>query len=314
MTSSGRQHVRAEQLHVISVLSNPVRYKARSRLFKEYIERMRHAGVTLWLVEACFGERDPDLRHIQESEHVHIIKLRCDHEVWLKEAMINAARRFLPADAKYIMWQDADIAYAREDWPLEVLHQLQNFPVVQSFSHAIDLNPLYQPMATHIGFAYGYRELGLKPCKDYGNKLHPGYAWAWRRKAWDFVGGMFDCAILGSGDRHMATALVGEAERSVSAGVHPNYRKAVLQWQDRATQFIKGNIGYVPGTILHYFHGMKADRKYNSRWKILERHKFDPETDITRDGDGLWLLRGNKPKLRDDIQAYFRARSEDRHP
>lgn len=308
--------MQARQLHVISVLSNPIRYRSRVRLFKEYIGRMHDAGVTLWLVEAAFGERTPELEALdQKYDWLQVIRLRNDHELWQKEAMINAARRFLPPEAKYIAWQDADIGYVREeDWALETLHVLQNFPVVQTFSHAIDLGPRFEPTTTHVGFAYAYRELGMRPTKDYGHKMHPGYAWAWRRKAWDYVGGMFDCGILGSGDRHMATGLIGSAKQSLSVNVHPNYRKAVMQWQDRATTFIKGNIGYVPGTIFHYFHGLKADRKYASRWKILEKHKFDPEHDIIRDGDGLWLLRGSKPKLRDDIQAYFRARSEDHHP
>lgn len=303
--------MRPEQLHVISVISNPIRYKSRPRLFKEYVERMLDSGVTLWIVEAAFGERAYE---VAREGHVNHIRLRCSHELWIKEAMLNAGRRFLPSDANYIMWSDADIAYTRNDWATETLHTLQNFPVVQSFSHCVDLGPHFEPIHTSQGFAYLYREHDLNPDGHRYNSLHPGYGWAWRREAWDSVGGMLDIAILGSGDNHMACALVGKAETSLYPHLHPNYKKAVLQWQDRATEFIKGNIGYVPGTINHYFHGKKADRKYDSRWKILVDYKFDPEVDIIRDGDGLFRLRGNKPGLRDAIQRYFRQRSEDYHP
>ena len=41
------------------------------------------------------------------------------------------------------------------------------------------------------------------------------------------------------------------------------------------------------------------------------RNRYDPNTDIVRRRDGLIELAGNKPKLRDDILAYFSDRDED---
>jgi hypothetical protein len=43
----------------------------------------------------------------------------------------------------------------------------------------------------------------------------------------------------------------------------------------------------------------------------LIRNRYDPNTDIVRRRDGLIELAGNKPKLRDDILAYFSDRDED---
>jgi hypothetical protein len=45
-------HTRPSDLHVIAVISNPVRYQSRIRLFKEFMEQMELSGVTLWVVEA----------------------------------------------------------------------------------------------------------------------------------------------------------------------------------------------------------------------------------------------------------------------
>jgi hypothetical protein len=50
---------------------------------------------------------------------------------------------------------------------------------------------------------------------------------------------------------------------------------------------------------------------YCDRWKILRDNDYDPSTDIVRDWQGVWQLAGNKPRLRDDIRAYFRTRNED---
>jgi hypothetical protein len=48
-----------------------------------------------------------------------------------------------------------------------------------------------------------------------------------------------------------------------------------------------------------------------SRWRILLDNNFDPRTDISRDWQGVYQLTGNKPRLRDQIRAYFRDRNED---
>ena len=38
---------------------------------------------------------------------------------------------------------------------------------------------------------------------------------------------------------------------------------------------------------------------------------FDPDTDLTRDDDGLYRFSGNKPRLQEAISDYFRSRDED---
>jgi len=300
--------MRPEQLHVIAVMSNPVRYQSRIRLFQEFVERTKHAGVTLWLGEAVFGEREFEVSKIEGAE---CIQFRCDQEIWLKEALINAVARFLPLDARYIMWLDADVTFVKSDWAVETLQQLQNYKVVQAFQHAIDLGPDQEMIQNHQGFAFRHCAFRQVPVPNYGTHMHPGYAWAWRRDAWDSVGGMLDMAICGAGDHHMACGLVGHAGLSVPGGLHSNYLADVLAWQERAKESVNGHLGFVPGTILHHFHGWKADRKYIDRWDILKSNNFDPHVDITRDSQGMLRLRGNKPRLRDDLQRYFRQRNED---
>lgn len=296
-------------LNVIAVVSNPVRYQSRYRLFREFEQRMLRAGVTLWVVEAAFGERDHAVTDQANPRHIQI---RCDDEIWLKEAMINVAASRLPLQTKYLGWVDADVEFVKQDWAMETLHALQHYNTVQPYSHAIDLGPNHEMLQQHRGFCYRHRTEGQRPDDRYnGPDMHPGYAWFWRRDSWDAVGGMIDFAICGAGDRHMAMGLVGAGAASVSPGLHPSYMRKVLEWQSRASDCVKRNIGYVPGTLLHHFHGHKVDRRYHDRWTILQRNRYDPDTDITRDSLGMIRLRGNKPQLRDDLQAYFRARQED---
>jgi hypothetical protein len=67
----------------------------------------------------------------------------------------------------------------------------------------------------------------------------------------------------------------------------------------------------VPGTIEHAWHGPKAGRRYVDRWTILVDNDFDPGPDLKRNLFGVIDLAGNKPRLRLDIDRYFRGRDED---
>ncbi len=298
------------KLHVLIPISNPARFKIRPQLCREFLARMEQRyGCTVWLIEAATGDRNYE---VAEPEHPRHIRVRCDHLLWIKEAMLQAALRHLPPDAEYVAWLDSDIEFVRADWVTETLHQLQIYDVVQMFSHAVDLGPDHEIMATHQGFAYLY-DKGLSPIKDakaYAH-MHPGYAWAWRLDKLNKVGGFITTAILGAGDRHMAYGLVGVPELSIQTGVTAAYAKPVMRWGQLAEQHIQRNIGHVKGTIHHYFHGWKADRRYHDRWQILIANQFDPEVDLVWNHQGMPMLAGNKPKLRDDIRRYFFQRNED---
>lgn len=320
----------AKHLHVIAIVHNPLRFASRDQLFREFRERMRNAGVTLHVVEAAFGERD----------HTHLvpndghIMLSHDHELWMKESMINVGFSRLPPDWKYAAWIDGDVAFMRPDWAVETIHQLQHYRVVQLFQTAADLGPTGEIMQTFNGFGYSkaaglpewisgttppklnpagyYYEASLTPGRsEQGKFWHPGFAWAIRRETFDELGGLIDWSVLGSADHMMALAMIGKVEKAVPTNMNPNYLKHAKIWQERAHEHVRGDIGFVTGTILHHWHGRKRDRRYVERWEILRRHNFDPERDIRKDHQGLVHLTRPGERMRDDLRTYFRQRNED---
>jgi hypothetical protein len=314
-----------QDFYVIAVITNPERFKTRPRLFKEFMARMDRYGVKLYIVEGAFGDRNYEITDPKNPRH---IRVQTDSEIWHKENLINIGISRLPPNWKYVAWIDGDIDFMHPNWMLETVHELQHHPVVQLFEDAIDLGPNHEILSTYKSFAYCYKNnLPVKkPSKMitdtdagyyyYGSESspgtywHPGYAWAATREAINTVGGLFDLAIVGAGDHHMACALIGQGERSIPRGVHPNYRKYVMAWQTRALRLHK-NIGYVKGTIYHYWHGKKKDRRYKDRWQILIDNKFNPSTDIHKDWQGIWALYPGHDKLRDEIRQYFQSRNED---
>lgn len=295
------------------------------REFKERIEAAPHAE--LWIVEIAFGDRPFEMTESGNRRH---LQLRTHDELWHKEAALNLLAQRLPSDWKYCCWLDGDIAYdnKQDTWAIEAIQLLQHYHIIQMWDRCLDLDIHGNPMHTHRSAVSSW--LSNQPySRQYGG-WHPGFGWGYTRKAWNGIGGLFDYAILGSGDDHMMKALLGkDASDSLPKQVHPNYKMLIDAWAHHAMSSIKFDIGYLPATIKHFFHGSKDKRKYWSRWTVLmgcdrvdcrgeacpnKKHhktKFDPIDDLKRDHQGLWQLTDTTLHIRDGIRKYLRQREED---
>jgi hypothetical protein len=158
-------------------------------------------------------------------------------------------------------------------------------------------------LAGDLGFTY------------YLGRVFPGLAWACTRPAWEAVGGLFDAAIWGGGDWHMAHALIEKTEGMMRNDLHRNYKKLVNQWYQRCRTHIRQNILVMDGTVIHYWHGRKTDRGYNAKHALLADMGFDPLRHLTRDSQGLWQLHDDRSttyvKLRDTFRTVAYERNED---
>lgn len=319
---SAGHHGRAFQpsdLHVITAITNPVRYRSRWNLYREFAKRVEDAGATLWTAEAAFGERPHEITFNDRERH---LQLRTPAEVWHKENLQNLLVQRLPHDWKYVACVDADTFFARPDWAVETIHQLQHHAVVQMWSECVDLSPSYGIVSDasggerlpgmvaqhHRGHRWGKQPYGKHPG-------HCGYAWAYRRDAWDTFGGLVDFSVCGANDHHMARALLGDdILNTVHSASSPGLKAALSHWGKRA-RAVRRNVGFVDGLIFHHWHGPKVNRRYTDRWQILVESQFDPATDLKRDWQGVYQLVDDGSdrlvKLRDDLRAYFRQRNED---
>ena len=301
------------QLQVVTMIANPMRYRTRYDLYLAFAARMAHAGVSLSTVEVAFGDR---AFAITQPDNPHHLQLRTQCALWVKENALNlGVQRLLPADWQYVAWIDADVGFVRPDWAEETVHQLQHTPVVQLCSRIADLNPHYESFQTLKSFGWCLHHEQAYLGQGYVGKRaswHPGFAWAMRRQTWDALGGLYDRAILGSADRYMAHAFIGDVAPFVEGkGFHPALVRSVLAWQDQAASVVRGQVGYVPGLLYHCWHGSKRNRKYVERWDVLKTHQYDPYRDVTYDAAGVLRFSGNKPGLEADCTRYFSQRQED---
>jgi len=303
-------------LYVITVVSNPLRYRSRYKLYREFAERIHAAGATLITVEAAFADRPYEVTHKDNPHHVQV---RTKNELWNKENLINIGLQHLPEDWEYVAWIDADVLFARPDWVKETIHQLHHYQVVQLFSETIDIDDNFNRITSNgsipmKGMVYQYHKTGVI-LNDYNKHSgHCGYAWAATRHAMEVIDGLIDFSIVGSGDFQMACGFMDDIRRSVSYPCSPEYINALVEWGEKAKK-LRRNIGYVHGLLIHNYHGKKSNRSYGTRWKILVDNQYNPYTDLRKDWQGLnYLVDDGSDRyisLRDELKDYFRSRDED---
>ncbi len=306
-----------DKAHVVTMISNPVRYESRYELFFPFQEHILKSTPNLWVCELQTGDRPFVLTDPTNPQH---LQLRSVEELWHKENCLNLMIRkmaILRPDWKYVAWIDADVQFTRPDWFSEMIHQLQVYHVLQMFETATDLGPTGQAITIHESFMSKYLKKGAPHPGDlnddeewYMQYGHPGYAWAATRRAINTMGGLYDRSILGSGDRNMAYALIGRVAMSYNEAITEAYKRDLADYEQECLQ-LGMDVGCMEGNLLHAYHGPKQLRGYKSRWQILTENEYDPDRDIKLDAQGLYQLTTRKPRLRDDIRAYFRQRDED---
>jgi hypothetical protein len=319
-------------LHVASAYSNPFRWRTRRVLFNDFRQHMKaQSNVKLYVGELAYGARPFEVTGGNQGD----AQFRTTSELFHKENILNETVKTFDTDWQYGAVVDGDFTFTRQDWAIEAIHLLQHYDFVQLFSTYTDLSASgyggNAPGRVAKSFAETYVEnnhslppgwvdpTGFESGYGYGydgwqSPGATGGAWAFRRSAFDTVGGLMDQAILGHGDWFMAFGLVS-APLAVQGTVaerryHPHYVAMISGWQNRGA-LLKKNIGVVDQFALHHFHGSKINRGYESRDEILVKYQFDPVADIRRNSQGIYELTGNKPALRDAIRRYFIARQED---
>jgi hypothetical protein len=323
-----------QTLHVAAAYSNPFRWRTRRELANNFRRHMAASpNVVLHMGELAYGDRP----HEVTGDYAGDVQLRTQSELFHKENIQNRIIQSFPTGWKYGCTVDADFHFTRHDWALETIHQLQHYDFVQPFSSYADLSggiygQAQLPVRYNSGFFFNYVQNGYTVSKQYHNGKVPngitdadgyegsmlvrgvgatGGALAFRRSAFDAVGGLLDRCILGHADWYMAFSLLGIEPPDIhTQKYHQTYKDYVNAWRERA-QVIKKNVGYVDGHAMHFFHGSKTRRAYSSRDVILAQHQYAPYVDVFADSQGIYQMAPNKPDFRDAIRRYFLSRFED---
>jgi len=298
-----------DKLNVIIVISNPCLFKKRYQLTREFINRiqMKEKRVELFVVELCYENQK---FIITDSSNKNHLQLRGKDVLWHKENMINiGVKKLLPSNWKAMAWLDADIEFENYNWVSDTLKVLNGSKdIIQLWSQADNMDNDKSTINIPNSFGYQYAK-GNKYSGIGVNFWHPGYAWACTRQAYEKMGGLYDKAILGSGDSIMALCLIKDGLRAIKDTSTFGYKKSIIEYQKNVEGL---RFGYIPGVVRHYYHGTKENRKYTERWLILLKHEFDPYTFLDYNDDGLLVpTKACSYELIQEISNYFKERKED---
>ena len=307
-------------LWAITSYFNPCGYKARLanyRLFRE------HLNVPLVTVEASHnGTFELDTRDAEV-----LVQRHARDVLWQKERLLNIALEYLPPECSDVAWLDCDIVFDSDDWPERTSAALETYSLVQLFSERcrLDREGSTDPPNRHrieqvrpgagakIAAGTAAPEDLYKRNVQRAYNASAGFAWAARKAALG-AHGLYDACIVGTGDRAILLAALGEFDHGTLAA-HMNSRQAehYRRWARAVFPVMGGRVGAIEGRIFHLWHGDQQRRQYRQRHRLLAHFAFDPFTDITVDSEGCWRWNTPKSALHEGVRRYFASRREDGH-
>ena len=226
--------------------------------------------------------------------------------LWSKENLLNLAVNLLPKNYKAVAFIDADIQFDNPHWASDTLKLLNGYyDVVQLFNVCLDMDKNNNTMSCFHSLGYQY-VTKQKYYKSQINFSHPGYAFAYTRSFYEnCMKGLFDVEILGSSDYKMCLAFLNKDTLHYCKD-----HKQILDDFKERTKYSR--LGYTPTMIIHFWHGSKKSRGYDTRYKKLIQYKFNHSTMLCRDNQGLIIPTKKFPTgLLRYIQNYFIERNED---
>lgn len=271
----------------ITCFFNPIDHDV---LLKNYWEFRKNLGtVKLFTAELSFdGEQQiPDSLYIEG---------RKDQIFWQKERLLNFLVSTIPRKYDVIVWLDADILFEDANWTTLVENALQQHPLVQVFETA-----KVPDIRNEI------REIPSITRSPDGD---PGFGWAMQRDLFERTG-LLDFFVTGGADLMMYYAATGNFKNPMLSRMNLNWRRDYLIWSAQLYKEIQGNIGCIPATIEHLYHGTYADREYAERWLMLIRHDFSPRQDLVINDVGIWEWSSGKTEMHEEIVDYYDERKED---
>jgi hypothetical protein len=303
-----------KEFWVITSYFNPCGYETRRRNFELFRAGVERAGVPLLAVECAFGRTPFALGRSRG-----VVRVRGRSVMWQKERLLNVALSRLPTGCRKVAWVDCDVLFENGTWAAEAADALDEVPVVQLFDRVVRLPPGESADAgsghAYAGFVSRYlRDPSAPRLTDFDAHGHTGFAWAARRELLERHG-LYDACVAGSGDHVMAHALCGAGARDGcvrrTLGRATPHLRHFAEWCRRLRRDVRGRVGFVPGKLLHLWHGDKRNRRYLGRNRRLAAYGFDPARDLRLNPTGCWEWASDKPELRRWLVEYFEGREED---
>ncbi|MCB1502612.1 MAG: hypothetical protein KDK07_23025 [Bauldia sp.] len=302
-------------LWAITAYFNPVGFHRRLANYRAF---RRHLQLPLATVELSFDGRfelDPDDADI-------LVRVNGGDLMWQKERLLNLALAALPARCTKVAWLDCDLIFESPAWGRLTSDALDRMPLLQPFAQVLRTPPDWSPGMPLAAETQALRAIGalveggmtrdacLRGIAETIGAAH-GMAWAARRSLLE-THGFYDANIIGGGDSALLRAAFGYIgllveRQKMNAPRERHYRA----WAEPFHDAVRGQVGHVPGTVYHLWHGDPLLRQYVTRFDRFAACDYDPYHDVAVAPTGAWRWNSDKRDMHAFIRDYFHSRRED---
>jgi hypothetical protein len=298
---------------IVTSYFNPNRYLSKLKNYELFKHKISSSGAQLLTVECAFNHDDFELKSSDD-----ILQIRSQDVMWQKERLLNIAVASLPKEIKKIVWLDCDILFENPNWIVQTSELLEHFPVVQPYETLIRLpkgKTYYENEGTEWK-SFGYTRTAqphLSFSGIFSQHGHTGIAWAIQA---DIIrkSNFYDTCLSGNADHLMAHAMCGDFSSlciTKYLGSKGKMRDDFIRWAEPFYESVQGKVGYIPGNVLHLWHGDKKDRQYIKKSEELKLLDFDPSIDLRLNKNNCWEWNSEKCELHEWAISFFDSRKED---
>jgi hypothetical protein len=291
----------------------------RSRNYKIFRENLKNHNVKLLTVEF-----NPEGIYELTKEDADILIQLSDGDImWQKERLLNIGIDHLPTDTDIVLILDTDIIFSHEDMIDRIVKKINDYKVVQCYSHTMQLHPLFLMNIDKINFFkidntknYFFHDVNRSSfLKEFLDPMGAhkageiGLAWAYRYDVIKKIK-LFDHNIIGAGDNATMCAFIRIFKPFNIIGTGNSWFK----YCDLARQYVDlKDVSYLEDTIIYsLYHGEVKDKNYVHRHEIIEKHNFDSTKQlIIKEGLPFKFDETVGDELKQEIKDYFINRKED---
>jgi hypothetical protein len=309
-----------DDLIAITCFFNPAKYRNKKINFIKFRDNLRKQGVPLLVVECSFRDSEYEL---SETDADIVVRVQSNSKIWQKERLLNIGIKHIPEQYTKFATLDCDIIFKNEDWATATSYSLDSYYAVQPFETSFRLSkgqkdvPPSDLVASPCTASKTDDQIDGQRVRSFTSVMQEnngkrigrwlehgdsGLAWAFRK---DVFTEFYDRLIIGSGDWFLAFALFGIHAPIGSTRAMVKEQKRYVR---RLGYKMQGKVSFVPGMVVHLWHGERKNRNYSQRNRIVIDHNFDLEKDLWLNETECWEV---SPRIGSVIEKYFESRKED---